>query len=352
MSVAQPCGEAGHSCDRRWIKLNEALESPACPNAGRILRRMLTVNEHVHVVHQIIQENVASESSLQFSEFGMLMETVLADRAPATNSLPWLMLPIFACEALAGDVNLAQHVAAALEIGRITAGCLDEWQDQDTDDALWRTIGPGRTVNLAVAMLPLSFLVLSRLSDIGVEPSLVLSLQQEFHRTLLQMCAGQDADLSDDLSLDDYEKVAGAKSGALFCLGCRAGAMVAGAPLEIAAQYAEFGYNLGVLAQMWNDFQGLAGLRGKGDAKQQRALPLLARQAVEAMQLDHTADGQQTGSLYALVQIQLFHGRAVEALARCPAAGQLTLFLDAYGTRHLVEKAQQSISHQERDDAR
>jgi hypothetical protein len=57
------------------------------------------------------------------------------------------------------------------------------------------------------------------------------------------MSPGQDADLSDDLSLHDYEEVAGAKSGLSFRLGSRAGAMPAGAPPGVIAQYGDFGYN-------------------------------------------------------------------------------------------------------------
>ena len=312
---------------------------------------MLTVDEHVQIVHQIIQENMALESGMPLPGFRKLLETVLADRAPATDSLPWLMLPIFVGEALNGDADRAHHVAAALEIGRIAAGCLDEWQDQDTDAALWRTLGPARTVNLTVGMLPLSFLALSRLSDLGAEPLLVLSLHEEFHRTLLEMSAGQDADLSDDLTLHDYEQVAGAKSGSLFSLGCRAGAMVAGAPPDVIAKYGDFGCNLGIVAQMWNDLEGVAGLQGKGDAGQQRSLPILTTQIAEKMSSGSSPEEGQVGPLYTLVRLQIFHQRATEALARCPEEGRLGLFLDSYSTRHLVEKAQRATEHGERGHA-
>jgi geranylgeranyl pyrophosphate synthase len=312
---------------------------------------MLTLDEHVETVYQVIQETLAYGEDLPFSGFRDLIGTVIISRRPSASRLPWLLLPILTGEALGGDVRQAQQVAAALEIGRIAAGCLDEWQDQDTDDALWRTLGAARTVNLATGLIPLSFLALGRLADLGVEVSLILSLHEEFHRTLLQMCAGQDADLAEELTLDDYEQVAGAKSGSLFRLGCRAGALVADAPPDVIAQYGEFGYNLGVVAQMWNDLQGLAGVRGKGDSEQERSLPLLAVRAVQKMQPALSGEGGGVGPLYALVRLQVFHQRAVEALARCPEAGRLPLFLESYATRHLAEKAHQTISHREADRA-
>jgi geranylgeranyl pyrophosphate synthase len=313
---------------------------------------MLTTDQHVETVYQIIQGVPVLDEGLPFSGFHELIEKVLGDRRPSAGSLPWLLLPIFTCEALGGDVRQAQQVAAALEIGRIAAGCMDEWQDQDTSNALWRTLGAARTVNLATSLIPLSFLALGRLAGLGVKASLVMSVQEEFHRTLLHMCAGQDADLSDDLSLDDYERVAGAKSGSLFRLGCWAGAIVARASPEVVAHYDDFGYNVGIVAQMWNDLQGTAGLQGKGDSEQLRSLPILAGQAIEEMQSTLSREDGQVGPLYALVRLQVYHRRATEALEQCPKAGRLSLFLDAYSTRHLVEKAQQTVCHQEGDHGR
>lgn len=310
---------------------------------------MLTAGEHVKAVYRIIKENLAFCEATLFPDFRALLDTVFGDRIPSTVNLPWLLLPILTCEAFAGealaeDMEQARHVAAALEIGRIAAGCLDEWQDRDTDEALWQTIGAERTVNLATGMLALSSLVLNRLGVLGTPATTTVDLQKEFYLCLLHMCEGQHADLGDDLALSDYEGVAGAKSGSLFRLGCRAGAMVAGAQADVVALYGDFGYNLGIVAQMWNDFQGLAGLRGKMDANHRRALPILATQALDQ------AAGERlptTGQTYALVRLQVFHQRAADALARCPAPGRLSLFLDDYSTRRLVEKVMQDVASHE-----
>ncbi len=297
---------------------------------------MTSISEQVEIVHKIIIETLMSCGTGLSPDFAGLLTTAIGERVPSTDRPPWLTLPVFTCEALEGDPGQAHHIAAALEIGRIAAGCLDEWQDQDTDDALWKEIGPGQTVNLATAMIGLSQLSLVRLVDLGAEPALVVRLQQEFSLTLLQMCAGQHADLSDDLSLGDYEAVAGAKSGSLLRLGCRAGAMVAGASPETVGCYGEFGYHLGILAQAWNDLWGLGGAKGKEDTGHSRTLPILA-----ALAMDGTRDGPDSaegraGQLYALVQIQALHERAAEGLARCRVPGRLGLFLDAYAPSRLL----------------
>jgi hypothetical protein len=301
---------------------------------------MQTVDEQIEAVYQIIRESLAPEQRAPFPAFHTLLGRVAGDRAPAPHSLPWLMLPIFVCEALGGDMRRAHHVAAALEMGRLAAGCLDEWQDQDTDGALWQAIGGARTYNLALALTSFSFEPLSRLAALGVDDALILSLHQEFHRTMRQMCAGQDADLGQDLSLESYERVAEAKSGSLFRLGCQAGATVAGAARDVADGYGQFGTNLGVMAQMWNDLEGLAGRRGKRDAEQQRGLPILAAQALGQMALDSAPEGGAVGPAYLLVRFQVYHRRAAEILARCPAPGRLPLFLVLYSMSPLLKRAQ------------
>ena len=314
------------------------------------MRAMLCMREHVEAVYRIIAETLASCRERFYPDFAGLLETVFSDRTPSLESPAWLMLPVFACEALEGDPEQAYHVAAALEIGRIAAGCLDEWQDQDTDDALWQSAGPAQTVNLATAMIGLSQLSLIRLTDLGTEPAMILSLQKEFSLTLLHMCAGQHADLNDEVSLDTYETVAGAKSGSLLRLGCRAGAMIAGASADAVTCYGDYGHSLGILAQAWNDLHGLAGVGGKKDIGRSSTLPILAALALDRTQYQpHSSEGK-AGQLFALTQLQTLHRRAVEALARCPAPGSLTVFLDMYSPNQLFERKSLEIRPSCEDD--
>lgn len=309
-----------------------------------MIQLMLSISEQVEIVHGIIGENVAFCRASLFPDFAGLLVTVLNDRAPSSDGPSWLMLPILTCEALGGDSERVYHVAAALEIGRIAAGCLDEWQDQDTDDALWRTIGPAQTVNLAAAMIGLSQLSLTRLADHGVEPAMVVDLQKEFSLTLLYMCEGQHADLSNNVSLSGYGETVGAKTGSLLSLGCRAGAMVARADAETVTFYGEFGYDLGVLAQVWNDLRGLAGVGGKRDVGHSRTLPILAALAMDGLPDQPDSAEGRAGQLYALTQLQLLHERAVEALARCSAPGRLARFLDLYSINHLLQGEASNVS--------
>lgn len=168
-----------------------------------------------------------------------------------------------------------------------------------------------------------------------------MELQREFQRTLLRMVEGQHADLSDDLSLDDCQTVAGAKAGALFRLGAWAGAFTAGAKPEVASPYGDFGAHLGLLIQTWNDLYGLTRAMGKKDVGHRRTVPIVAALTLDSKGTrDQEALLQSTegraGELYALTQAAVLHSQAAEALARCPSPGRLSLFLDAYSiSRHL-----------------
>jgi geranylgeranyl pyrophosphate synthase len=197
-------------------------------------------------------------------------------------------------------------------------------------------------VNLSVGLIGLSFRTLSGL--VGAEllpPPVVVDLQRGFADTLLRMVAGQHADLGDDLGLEDYQAVAVAKTGSLFRLGAWCGAMVGGASPDIAEGYGAFGEALGLLIQAWNDLYGLEGALGKEDVGHQRSLPILAALAMAGGSRASnkisigTAEGEG-GRLYALVQAELLHQQASDALDLCPAPGRLPLFLESYSTGQLL----------------
>ena len=308
-----------------------------------------SIREHVEQICKAMQSSLALCPD-EPPGFRALAATVLDEhtsrlrRHASGPHPPWLVLPILVHEAVAGEERLqpTYHVAAAWELGNMAAAHLDAWQDQDTDCALWRRTGPGRAVNLSVGLIGLSFRMLADLAEVGLLPvQVVVELQGGFADTLLCMVVGQHADLGDDMSLEDYQAVAVAKTGSLFRLGGWFGAVVAGASADVAEQYGAFGEALGLLIQAWNDLYGLEGALGKRDVGHQRSLPILAALAMaggggspdEALAGSVEGEG---GRLYALVQAELLHQQASEALALCPASGRLSLFLESYSTGQLL----------------
>jgi hypothetical protein len=297
------------------------------------------VREYVERVYDIILESLdpsAADGPVALHELSTGLFRDLAARV-AGQRLPWLSLPILTCEALGGDVAAACYVAAAWEVSYRAAGYLDEWQDHDTDDALWRTIGPEKTASLVFSLVLISHSIVHRLQELGNVPdATILKVSDEFSRAALETAAGQDADLSGNLSLEDYPVVAAAKTGAQWGLATRAGALIAGADPEIVDRYGEFGRALGVLFQGWNDLYGLSGIGGKQDREHGRSLAMLA---ALRMGQDRMLDRSQEllgGQLYTIVQIEMLHRRAAEALDRCPEGGKLGLFLDELAVQKVL----------------
>jgi geranylgeranyl pyrophosphate synthase len=312
------------------------------------------VREHVAKTCQVMLDSAAF-CAAGVSGFRNLVVKVLTDRARRLTALaggpfpPWLALPILTGEAVAGEAEVNEAlfqalygVAAAWELGNLAATCLDAWQDEDTDEALWREIGPQLAVNLSVGLIALSLRTLTHLAEkdlVGLPA--VLELKQGFEDTLLSMAQGQHADLSDDLTLDEYTTVVAAKTGSLFRLACWSGAVVTGASADVAGRYGAFGQALGLLIQAWNDMYGLEGVLGKRDQGHRRTLPILATMALAGRSagqspMSPTDALEQGGRLYAVMQAALLYQQAMEALACCPAPGRLARFLDAYEPEMLV----------------
>ena len=194
------------------------------------------------------------------------------------ESTPSLLLPILCCEAAGGDEDQATAIAAAWFLLYLAAKVLDDVEDDDTHLTPWSAIGAPQAINAATGLIFVSQLALARLPRMGADRELALFLLEDFNRTTLRMCAGQHADLTEGshLPLERCLSIAGAKSGEFFALACRAGALLGSDDQRWIASYSEFGYNLGVLIQMCDDFEGLWNPQGHRDlAAGKRTLPVI-----------------------------------------------------------------------------
>jgi geranylgeranyl pyrophosphate synthase len=227
-------------------------------------------DERVKRVYAFIKDLIHQEELLNIVD--IWESTFPLDKEEDT---PSLLLPILCCEAAGGDEDQATAIAAAWFLLCLAAKVLDDVEDGDVHQGLWSTMGAPQAINAATGLIFASQLALAHLPRIGAGRELALFLLSDFNRTTLRMCAGQHADLTEgsDLSLERYFSIAGAKSGEFFALACRAGALMG---TDEVAPYSEFGYNLGVLIQMCDDFEGLWNLQGQSDlAAGKRTLPVI-----------------------------------------------------------------------------
>ncbi len=190
---------------------------------------------------------------------------------------------------------------------------------------------------LATGLLFAGQRALTRLPHYGVSPQRALAIIADFNATALRACAGQHADLaSDRLSLEACRQALALRAGEPFALACRAGAALATHDPPLIALCHEFGYNLGVLWQLADDFEDLWNPHGPSDlALGRRTLPVVyALTVIEPSERDRletllqraaAGDGQAEEAgrqvvtalgapLYVVAQARLHRGRAEAAL--------------------------------------
>jgi geranylgeranyl pyrophosphate synthase len=221
-------------------------------------------------VHGLIED--IFRDSLQRLDYTDVILSTLPSIEEADS--PLALLPILCCESAGGERSQAMPIAAAWLLLYIAAKTLDDVEGGDLD-ALSQTLSPAQAVNVATAFIFASQLALTHLTKMGVREELVLLLIEDFNRTTVKMCSGQKADLEGggELSFERYFKVIGEKSGEFFSLACRAGALLG---TDEVAPFSDFGYNLGVIIQIMDDFEGVWNPNGRSDLEAgRRTLPVI-----------------------------------------------------------------------------
>lgn len=197
--------------------------------------------------------------------------------APANagrNQLPLLKLPGLCCEALGSTRERALPIAAAWGLLYEAAHLLDDLEDGDDQDGAARASNVGQTLNVSIGLLTTANLALCLLDTVEIRHF----AHKEFHQTILNMCAGQHADLVCQApTLEQCWQIAEAKSGEFFALPCRTGARLAGADSDQIGLLSEYGRNLGILIQIRDDMCDLSPLEWRrycpGGASR-RSLPI------------------------------------------------------------------------------
>lgn len=198
---------------------------------------------------------------------------------------PFAFLPLLTAE-LAGTANEATaYLTAAWNLLHIAAHLFDQIEDEGFVIMSGETMPLAEAINLATTLLFLARLALDELPAAGVPFPLAWQLSQELNQTITKMCVGQHQDLvaltGEDASLESYWQVMEFKSGLFFGWAGRAGAILAnGSPAEVE-QCKIYGFNLGMLLQILDDWTGLYGdSEGSDLSLGKRTLPVLYALAV------------------------------------------------------------------------
>jgi len=165
---------------------------------------------------------------------------------------------------LADDLQIAPEqgiaLAAAVELFHNASLVLDDVQDNDEmrrgRASVWRAFGRGQAINLGLFLIGQSLAIAARLPGVSAL----------FASTLREATAGQSAEIdfhNATPSLPAYEKMAEAKTGALFSLAAVATAVLAKLPDDLAAQAGRSFVRLGAAYQVQDDLADALGLKGR-----------------------------------------------------------------------------------------
>ncbi|MDX1418181.1 MAG: class 1 isoprenoid biosynthesis enzyme, partial [Candidatus Promineifilaceae bacterium] len=186
-----------------------------------------------------------------FVELGNSRNTSLDSEDPAD----WLPFLLGLCFNAAGGTGKDFEM---LELAWVTftksAKLFDAVEDNDTIDGLNSQFNTSELTNHASGMLMMGFYALDQFLQDQRYNDKSLEIKSTFYKTLLNSYKGQALELSiRNPSLEDWWKIARAKSGEPFFLACWSGARLASDEISIAASIGKFGYHLGHIIQILDD---------------------------------------------------------------------------------------------------
>lgn len=164
------------------------------------------------------------------------------------------------------DWRWALPAAASVELLHNFSLIHDDIQDQSAlrrgRETLWSKVGTALAINAGDAMFNLAFIALTRLSE-TVPSEITLDAIRILQRACIRLTGGQHLDIAyeraDSLPLASYWPMIEGKTAALLAASAQLGALVGGAGPEQQQAYYQFGFNLGLAFQVWDDCLGIWG---------------------------------------------------------------------------------------------
>jgi geranylgeranyl pyrophosphate synthase len=154
-------------------------------------------------------------------------------------------------------------LAAAIELLHNASLVLDDVQDRDEmrrgQASAWRAFGRSQAINVGTFLIGQSFALAARLP----------AASPIFAATLREATVGQSAEIDfhhATPTLADYEKMAEAKTGALFALAARTASILAKLPQDIVNNTGQSFGRLGAAYQVQDDLADAFGLKGRARA--------------------------------------------------------------------------------------
>ncbi|MEM7331973.1 MAG: polyprenyl synthetase family protein [Chloroflexota bacterium] len=204
-------------------------------------------------MRQLIQP-ILTGNVLDEAYFDLLFKYIpLTFRSEQKNQV-FFTLPDLCCQACGGSMQTSRPIFVAWYLLLLGAKILDDVEDGDIKDEMAITIN---------ATTGLHFLIQFILRELEKNPETCANSQPiilELNRMMLHACAGQHADLlaikgdQEEIDPERWLAIARAKSGEFFAWAAWAGALAGDATVSVANRYRTFGYYLGILIQIADDY--------------------------------------------------------------------------------------------------
>jgi geranylgeranyl pyrophosphate synthase len=176
-------------------------------------------------------------------------------------------ITLLVCQALKGSFKDALPVAVAYELAHTASLTQDDIIDNSATrhnlPTAYRLHGVTTAILLSDMMIFEIFQRLSEYAEFDVTKEQLGSLVGYIAKAAKEAAEGEflEAELSKklDSSVEEYVRLAGLKTGALFAAAAASGAIVGGAKPRVVKDMYEFGRNLGIEFQMVDDILDLTG---------------------------------------------------------------------------------------------
>ena len=176
-------------------------------------------------------------------------------------------ITLMVCESLKGSFKDALPVAVAYELAHTASLVQDDIIDNSPTRHNMPTAhtlhGTTTAILLSDMMIFQMFQMLSEYSDLDVTKEELATLLGYVAKSAKEAAEGEylEMQLSKriDSTVEDYVRLAGLKTGALFGAAAASGAIVGGAKPKVVKDTYEFGRNLGIEYQMVDDILDLTG---------------------------------------------------------------------------------------------
>jgi geranylgeranyl diphosphate synthase, type I len=199
------------------------------------------------------------------------------------------LLVLLCTNAAGGDWRQALPASSAVEYIHNFSLIHDDIQDNSElrrgRKTVWVKWGVAQAINAGDLMFTIGHLALQHLRE-HQDPFIVMKASELLLQSCVFLTRGQYRDISyenrDDINLDDYWDMIGAKTAALLSCSAELGALIGRADKNLCDKFHSYGYSLGLAFQIQDDWLGIWGdsaLTGKAIdsdlAAGKKTLPIL-----------------------------------------------------------------------------